>query len=110
MRPILALVLSTFAFAQAPPDTDRLVEDLMREGLVPGLALSIVHNGAVIHQKGYGLRDVEQKQDKKPVPSGPPAIKSLGEMVVESEQWAAAKADSNARNTPTVRIKCSSTV
>ena len=61
MRLLLCLALASFAFAQAPPDTDRLVGDLLRDWQVPGLALGIVKDGQVIHQQGYGLRDVERK-------------------------------------------------
>ncbi len=57
----LFLALSSIALAQAPPDTDRLVEDLLRDWQVPGVALGIVKDGAVIHQQGYGLRDAERK-------------------------------------------------
>jgi CubicO group peptidase (beta-lactamase class C family) len=61
MRIALWLLLSTLAFAQAPSGTDTLVQDLLRDWQVPGLALAIVHNGAIVHQKGYGIRDVENK-------------------------------------------------
>ncbi len=62
MRLLLALLISAaLVLAQAPPGTDRLVEDLLRDWQVPGLALSIVRNGTVIHQQGYGLRDVAAK-------------------------------------------------
>lgn len=58
---LLFLALSSIALAQAPPDTDRLVADLLRDWQVPGVALGIVQDGAVIHQQGYGLRDAEKK-------------------------------------------------
>jgi len=61
MRILLAVVFASFAFAQAPAGADELVQGLLHDWKVPGLALGIVHNGKVIHQQGYGLRDVERK-------------------------------------------------
>jgi len=58
---LLGLIFAATAAAQAPAGTDELVGDLLRDWKVPGLALSIVQNGAVVHQKAYGLRDVEKK-------------------------------------------------
>ncbi|MBI2685665.1 MAG: serine hydrolase [Acidobacteria bacterium] len=60
MLRLVAIFFSVLAFAQAPPGTDRLVEDILHEWKVPGLALGIVQNGVVVHQKGYGLRDVDK--------------------------------------------------
>ncbi|WP_267241203.1 serine hydrolase [Streptomyces sp. PR69] len=35
---------------------DPMVEDLMRRTGVPGVAVAVVHDGKVIHEKGYGVR------------------------------------------------------
>ncbi len=40
---------------------DEVVAAAMKRGSVPGLGLAIINNGAVAYEKGYGLRDVEQK-------------------------------------------------
>lgn len=41
----------------AARDIDGLVTVAMQEWRVPGMALAIVKDGKVVHQKGYGLRD-----------------------------------------------------
>ncbi len=66
MRTLLWLVIAglpftSLAIAQAPAGTDALVETLLRDWRVPGLALAVVQNGAVVHEKGYGLAVVEKK-------------------------------------------------
>ena len=60
----MAIALGVPAFAQeARPralDTggiDAFVVESMRDALIPGLALAIVHDGAVIHLQGYGRAD-----------------------------------------------------
>ena len=40
---------------------DDAVAAAMKQWQVPGLALAVVHNGQVIHSRGYGFRDVERK-------------------------------------------------
>lgn len=40
---------------------DSLVAESMRDGKVPGLALSIVRNDSLIHSKGYGFANLEAK-------------------------------------------------
>ncbi len=61
MRLLLAFLISSFALAQVPAETDRLVEGWLRDWEVPGMALGVVQKGKVVHLKGYGLRDVEGK-------------------------------------------------
>src|SRR5882724_6061697 len=39
---------------------DEYIQTTMAEWRVPGLALAVVKDGAVIHSEGYGLRDVER--------------------------------------------------
>lgn len=55
------LLISTFiasALAQAitSPEVDELVERTLKTFDVPGIAVSIVKDGKVIHSKGYGVR------------------------------------------------------
>ncbi len=52
---------------------DSLVAESMRDGKVPGLALTIVRNDSVIHSRGYGFADLEQQipmTDSTPVVIG----------------------------------------
>ncbi len=42
----------------APPDLDRYVEQVMQAFGVPGIALTIVKDGAVVLTKGYGVRKI----------------------------------------------------
>ena len=55
---LLALCLAPAgAFAQAPPaDLDAWVARAMQAFEVPGVAVAIVKDGAVVHAKGYGVR------------------------------------------------------
>ena len=58
MIPALLLALATAAAAPAPapPDIDQWVARAMRTFEVPGLALAIVKDDAVVVAKGYGVR------------------------------------------------------
>jgi CubicO group peptidase (beta-lactamase class C family) len=40
---------------------DSLVMESMRDGKVPGLAVTIVRNDSVLHSKGYGFADLERQ-------------------------------------------------
>jgi len=40
---------------------DEFIEGVMKEWKVPGMAIAVVHDGKVIHSKGYGFRDVEKQ-------------------------------------------------
>jgi CubicO group peptidase (beta-lactamase class C family) len=42
--------------AQAPPDIDRYVAEVMREFQVPGVSLAIVKDGRTVLAKGYGVK------------------------------------------------------
>lgn len=57
---LVLLSLSTVATAQMAA-VDELAEAAIRDWQVPGLALAVVRDGKVIHQKGYGFRDVAAK-------------------------------------------------
>lgn len=50
--------LTTHQISRATRDLDTLVRTLMRRTGVPGVAVSVVHRGRVIHQRGYGIRRV----------------------------------------------------
>jgi D-alanyl-D-alanine carboxypeptidase len=42
-----------------PDSLDRYVERERRDRQIPGLALAIVRNGRIVHQRGYGLANVQ---------------------------------------------------
>ena len=47
-------------FDQLTSDTlDKFIRKYMREGKVPGLAISIIQEGGIIYSKGFGARDLE---------------------------------------------------
>ena len=69
LRLLLFLLLSASAcfgqnhpFQKKFPLIDRYIDSLMKEWNVPGLALGIVYGDQLIYAKGYGYRDVEQKE------------------------------------------------
>src|ERR1700682_5669108 len=53
---IAAASILRAAGAAAPPDLDAWVSRAMRAFEVPGLAVAIVKDGAVVVAKGYGVR------------------------------------------------------
>ena len=58
----LALILPTTARAAGPAleGLDSFVEGVMAEWKVPGLAVGVIRNGAVLYLQGYGVRDRER--------------------------------------------------
>jgi CubicO group peptidase (beta-lactamase class C family) len=59
MRRLAALILvaaATSASAAPPADLDARVEAVIAEYGVPGMAVTIVEHGDVVHAKGYGVR------------------------------------------------------
>ena len=44
--------------AEAIGELDRLVEEAMAETGIPGIAVAVVHDGAVAYAKGFGVREV----------------------------------------------------
>lgn len=82
IRPALLVLVLAACAGQEPapaPDTpfnakvDSLVADAMRDGKVPGLAVTIVRNDSVIHSRGYGFANLEQRipmTDSTPVVIG----------------------------------------
>lgn len=62
----LLLFLSSSSYAQSltSQQLDSLVEKTRQTFNVPGIALAIIHDGKVIHSKGYGVRSIA---NQKPV-------------------------------------------
>ncbi len=63
---LLSLLLSsTFAFAQSTPPNlngfDGVVEQVMKDWKVPGIAVAIVKDGKIVYAQGYGYRDVKRQ-------------------------------------------------
>lgn len=58
------LFFSSLAFAQTSQPNlngfDGVVEQVMKEWKVPGIAVAIVKDGKVVHAQGYGYRDVKR--------------------------------------------------
>jgi CubicO group peptidase (beta-lactamase class C family) len=51
-----ASALPRFARAAPPPDIDAMAEKAMAAFEVPGIAVTVVEGGKVVHAKGYGVR------------------------------------------------------
>ena len=51
-----ALCVAAMAHAQVPAAFDARVEQAMRSRDVPGMAISIIQDGRIVHAKGYGVR------------------------------------------------------
>lgn len=56
MLAVLLLGLAPQAGAQVPAGFDARVEQAMRSRDVPGMAISIVKDGKIVHARGYGVR------------------------------------------------------
>src|SRR5262245_31929545 len=52
---------------------DQFVEEAMKEWKVPGLAVAVVHDGKIVHSKGYGFRDLD-----KQLPVTPDTLFAIG--------------------------------
>lgn len=63
---LLLLLFTNSSIAQVLTSSqlDSLVEKTRRTFDVPGIALAIIHDGKVIHSKGYGIRSIA---NQKPV-------------------------------------------
>lgn len=62
---LLLTLTSVVAFAQKPltsKQIDVLVENTLKTFDVPGIAVAIVKDGKIIHEKGYGVRSVNSGQ------------------------------------------------
>jgi CubicO group peptidase (beta-lactamase class C family) len=62
---LLLTLLPTLALAQSAPPTlngfDNVVEQVMKEWKVPGIAVAIVKDGKIVYAQGYGYRDVKRQ-------------------------------------------------
>ncbi len=59
----LTILVSSTTFAQlTPTEVDKLVENAMTKFNVAGVAVGIVKDGKIIHEKGYGVKSVDTKQ------------------------------------------------
>jgi CubicO group peptidase (beta-lactamase class C family) len=62
---LLLTLLPTFALAQSAPPSlngfDNVVEQVMKEWKVPGIAVAIVKDGKIVYAQGYGYRDVKRQ-------------------------------------------------
>lgn len=67
----LLVLISLISLSQplSSKKIDRLTERVMKEFNVPGIAVAVVKDDAVIHMKGYGVRSVAtgQKTDEKTI-------------------------------------------
>jgi CubicO group peptidase (beta-lactamase class C family) len=66
MKKILSVIciIATFQLAAqtiTPNEVDLLVEKAMKEFNVAGVAVAIVKDGKIIHEKGYGVKSIETK-------------------------------------------------
>jgi CubicO group peptidase (beta-lactamase class C family) len=60
---ILTIGLSSSTYAQlSSTEVDHLVEKAMAKFNVAGVAVAIVKDGKIIHEKGYGVKSVDTKQ------------------------------------------------
>ena len=63
MKSLLAVLLSlvvTSVSASTMPDIDRYVVARVADHLIPGLALVVIRDGQVVHQRGFGELDTQQ--------------------------------------------------
>lgn len=58
---VLTVLGAAGAQAQSLSGLDRFVEAEMVKESAPGLALVVIKDGTIVHQRGYGFRDVEHK-------------------------------------------------
>lgn len=60
---LLFLVLNSATFAQiSNTEIDALVTKAMKEFNVAGVAVAVVKDGKIIHEKGYGVKSIDSKQ------------------------------------------------
>jgi CubicO group peptidase (beta-lactamase class C family) len=55
---VLFLLVRVLAYGQAD-STDIIVQKMMKEQKIAGLALAVIKNGKAVVNKGYGLANVE---------------------------------------------------
>ncbi len=60
---LIFLALNSAVFAQiSDAEIDALVEKAIKEFNVAGVAVAVVKDGKIIHEKGYGVRSIDSKQ------------------------------------------------
>lgn len=60
---LLTFLISSATHAQmSSKDIDNLVERAMEKFTVAGVAVAVVKDGKIIHQKGYGVKSVETNE------------------------------------------------
>ncbi len=75
MRRFFLLLIAAVAWAQTPGlgDFDAFITAAIKDWKMPGAAVAIVHDGKVIHSKGYGFRNIE-----KQLPVTPQTLFAIG--------------------------------
>jgi len=67
---LISVFIATSLFAQSSSiDTEQLdsyIQQAQSNWEIPGLAISVIHKGEVVFEKGYGLRNLENKQPVTP--------------------------------------------
>lgn len=97
---IVFIVLYNPAFTQQNPDaiesaiqkSEKIINKLLRKAIIPGMAVTVIKDDAVIWQKGYGFADVEKQTPAHPENtlfriasvSKPLAATGLAKMVADS--------------------------
>jgi CubicO group peptidase (beta-lactamase class C family) len=60
---LFTLLVNNAVYAQiSTKEIDALVEKAMKEFNVAGVAVAVVKDGKIIHEKGYGVRSIDSKQ------------------------------------------------
>ncbi|MFN2393936.1 MAG: serine hydrolase domain-containing protein, partial [Pyrinomonadaceae bacterium] len=60
---LFILLVNNAVYAQiSTKEIDALVEKAMKEFNVAGVAVAVVKDGKIIHEKGYGVRSIDSKQ------------------------------------------------
>ncbi len=63
---LVVLICTSFGFSFAQPLSSSAIDSLVQRSMkafdVPGIAVSVLKDGKVIHSKGYGVRSLETKE------------------------------------------------
>ena len=66
LRAFLPLCLALTSCAQTFPgaeDADRLLQQAITEGKIPGAVLVVGHQGRIVYRKAYGFRALEPQRE-----------------------------------------------
>lgn len=72
----IAYVISAFALIEPNPDASAKIDALFQrwtKDKMPGAAVGVIHNGKILHSKGYGLSNIQTK-----TPITPETVFDLG--------------------------------